>query len=60
VIRFHGRACTEEVAGVRARLLRILGEQRIATSKEPFLMRYNAPFTPGFLRRNEVGVEIRR
>ncbi|NLH26447.1 MAG: heme-binding protein, partial [Methanomicrobiales archaeon] len=26
----------------------------------PFLMRYNAPYTPGFMRRNEVGVEIKR
>ncbi len=28
------------------------------TGGEPFLMRYNPPFTPGFLRRNEIGIEI--
>jgi hypothetical protein len=60
VIRFSGRASPGDVAGVRERLLRILGEQGIATHGEPFLMRYNAPFTPGFLRRNEVAVEVRR
>jgi hypothetical protein len=26
----------------------------------PFLMRYDSPWTPGFLRRNEVAIEIRR
>jgi hypothetical protein len=60
VIRFRGRASPEEVAEVRERLLRILGEHGITTPGGPFLMRYNAPFTPGFLRRNEVGVEVRR
>jgi hypothetical protein len=48
------------VADVKARLLSALTAKGIHTIGEPFLMRYNAPFTPGFLRRNEVGVEIRR
>jgi hypothetical protein len=60
VIRFRGRASPDEVAEVRVLLLRALKEKGISTAGEPFLMRYNAPFTPGFLRRNEVGVEIRR
>jgi hypothetical protein len=60
VIRFSGRASPADVAKARDRLLGILGEGDITTAGEPFLMRYNSPFTPGFLRRNEVGVEIRR
>ncbi len=60
VIRFSGRASPADVAAVRERLLGVLREKGINTVGEPFLMRYNAPFTPGFLRRNEVGVEIRR
>jgi hypothetical protein len=60
VIRFRGRAAERDIADVRARLLRVLGEKGIQTTGEPFLMRYNAPFTPGFLRRNEIGVEIQR
>jgi hypothetical protein len=27
---------------------------------QPFLMRYDTPWMPGFLRRNEVGIEIKR
>jgi len=39
-------------------LLESLQKAGIATRGKPVLMRYNAPWTPGFLRRNEVGIEI--
>jgi len=35
-----------------------LAENRIETVGEPVLMRYNAPWTPGFMRRNEIAIEI--
>ncbi len=60
VIRFSGRASASDVAQVRDRLLKKLGESNITVVGTPFLMRYNAPYTPGFMRRNEVGVEITR
>ena len=60
VIRFSGRASTRDVAEVRERLLTTLDAEKIPVAGRPFLMRYNAPYTPGFLRRNEVGVEIKR
>jgi hypothetical protein len=40
-------------------LLCEIGKAGLSTVGKPFLMRYNSPFTPGFMRRNEVGVEIR-
>ena len=60
IIRFRGRATRDDVAEMESRLFAVLREKGIPTLGEPFLMRYNAPFTPGFLRRNEIGVEIRR
>lgn len=60
VIRFRGSASGHDVSLVRERLLAALAEAKIPAVGTPFLMRYNPPFTPGFLRRNEVGVEIRR
>ena len=60
VIRFSGRASTSDVAQVRDRLLKKLETSTITVVGTPFLMRYNAPYTPGFMRRNEVGVEITR
>jgi len=39
-------------------LLTILRENGIQTKGGPFLMRYNDPWTPPFLRRNEVAIEI--
>jgi hypothetical protein len=60
VIRFRGRSSDRDVNDARARLLKALEEAQIRIVGAPFLMRYNPPFTPGFLRRNEVGVEIRR
>ena len=58
VLEFSGRARKEKVEERAKELLEILARQKIPTRGEPFLMRYNSPFTPGFLRRNEVGIEI--
>jgi effector-binding domain-containing protein len=60
VIRFSGRAGKRQVEEMTDRLLTVLREQNIRVTGTPVLMRYNPPFIPGFLRRNEVGVEILR
>lgn len=60
VIQFSGRAGKKAVDEMTGRLLGVLGQEHIRVTGTPFLMRYNPPFMPGFLRRNEVGVEIRR
>ncbi len=58
VLRFSGHAYVREVIVREEELMRALKENGISTRGSPFLMRYNSPFAPGFLRRNEVGVEI--
>jgi len=58
VLEFGGRTKTEKVDHRIKELLDILAKHGIPTRGEPFLMRYNSPFTPGFMRRNEVGIEI--
>ena len=58
VVRFRGWAREKSVEKQKARLIAILRENGVETVGEPFLMRYNAPMTPGFMRRNEVGIEI--
>jgi effector-binding domain-containing protein len=60
VIRFSGKAGRQSVEEMTARLLQVLVQEHIRATGTPFLMRYNPPFIPGFLRRNEVGIEIRR
>jgi hypothetical protein len=60
VIRFKGYAGREDVNDVKSRLLEGLQKAGITPRGQPVLMRYNAPWTPGFLRRNEVGIEITR
>lgn len=57
-LRFSGRAYAQEVMVREKELLRVLRENGLSAKGSPFLMRYNSPFAPGFLRRNEVGVEI--
>ncbi|MGM0398039.1 MAG: SOUL family heme-binding protein [Halobacteriota archaeon] len=43
----------------RERALRTtLDDAGVATRGDPFLLRYNDPWTPPFLRRNEVAVEV--
>jgi hypothetical protein len=58
VLRFKGYARQKEAANHTEELLTILKEHGRKIAGEPFLMRYNAPYVPGFLRRNEVGIEV--
>jgi len=60
VIRFSGYSPKEDVDAATARLQDGLKNNGIVTEGRPFLMRYDSPWTPGFLRRNEVAIEIRR
>jgi hypothetical protein len=39
-------------------LLKTLSEAKIKTKDNVFTMLYNPPFIPGFLRRNEVAIEV--
>lgn len=39
-------------------LLKTLAETKIKTKGNVFTMLYNPPFIPGFLRRNEVAIEV--
>jgi hypothetical protein len=60
VIQFKGEAGHTEIEDETARLLLLLEESRIRPIGQPFLMQYDAPMVPGFLRRNEIGIEIPR
>ena len=59
VLRFSGRTPERHVDKYKQKLKTSLHTQDIKSLGEIVLMRYNSPFTPGFLRRNEVAVEIR-
>jgi hypothetical protein len=48
----------DRVAAKTAELLDMLQARGIETTGAPFLMRYNDPWTPPFLRRNEVAIEV--
>lgn len=58
VLRFSGRMHQEAIETKEAELLRAVKGRGLKTRGEAFLMRYNGPGTPGFLRRNEVAIEI--
>ena len=58
VAKFTGRAHEHDIIQEERILSETLAKNNILTKGAPFLMRYNSPFTPGFLRHNEVGIEI--
>ena len=58
ILRFGGRTPEKRVQKYIQELITILKTHKIQIIGEPVLMRYNSPFTPGFLRRNEVAIEI--
>lgn len=57
-IRFSGYAYPDRVKRKEAQLLNVLRENDVQVTSPPFLMRYNDPATPPYLRRNEVAVEV--
>ncbi|MCX6664445.1 MAG: heme-binding protein [Euryarchaeota archaeon] len=57
-LRFNRRTTTARVEKYKKELLTTLNNHGFQIKGEPILMRYNSPFTPGFLRRNEVAIEI--
>lgn len=59
-IRFSGHAEDAQIAEQEDRLLAWLAAEGITATGAPIYAYYNDPFTPGFLRRNEVLVEIAR
>ena len=57
-IKFSGYSSDAKVEKMTKLLLNGLKKYEIKVKGVPFLMRYNSPFAPGFLRTNEVAVEI--
>ena len=58
VISFSGWATSGKIKKYSQQLLSTLQQQNIATEGEVMLNQYNPPWTPPFLRRNEIMVNI--
>lgn len=58
-IRYTGTWSQANYEEHLALLKTALGNAGIATQGEPVLARYNAPFTPWFMRRNEIWLALR-
>ncbi|HSP80058.1 MAG TPA: heme-binding protein [Myxococcaceae bacterium] len=58
VLRFSGRATEEEAEARMAELRERLSRQGLRATGEPVLAQYNPPWTPPFLRRNEILVPV--
>jgi hypothetical protein len=59
VIRFSGFTSPKKMDEEAEKLLVILKSSGIEIDSEPFLMRYNPPWTLPFLRRNEVAAKVK-
>ena len=58
VIRYSGTWSQSNYREHLAELKASLEVHSVATQNEPVLARYNAPFTPWFLRRNEIWLAV--
>lgn len=58
-IRFSGRWTDENFADHERLLLAALKANQLKSIGNPWTARYNPPFMPGFMRRNEVMIELR-
>jgi hypothetical protein len=57
-LKFSWLTNPERVEKKTAELLAALSERGIRPQGDPFLMRYNDPWTPPFMRRNEIGIVV--
>lgn len=57
-IRFRGFAREKTVERKTDRLLEALKNDNVSTSGEPFTAQYHPPWTPPFMRRNEVLIAL--
>ena len=57
-LKFSWTTPEDRVSRKTEELLAVLERNGIQTQGQPFLMRYNDPWTPPFMRRNEVAIEI--
>lgn len=57
-LRFSGRWTKKNMAQRSQELLKEVAEAGLAAKGSIFTMRYNSPFTPWFMRRNEVAIEV--
>lgn len=57
-LRFSGRWSNSLFKKKSEKLLKELAEAGVKTVGQVFSMRYNAPFTPWFMRRNEVAITV--
>jgi hypothetical protein len=60
VLSFSWWATDGRTARKQRALLDALVDADLTVAGEPFLMQYDPPWTPPFLRTNEVAVEVRR
>lgn len=58
VLRFSGRWTSSLFEKKTKELLEEIKKAKIKTKGDVFSMLYNAPFTPSFMRRNEVAIEL--
>jgi hypothetical protein len=58
VLRFSGSWSETHFKEKTEELLQELANAKIKTRGDVFSMLYNPPFTPSFLRRNEVAIEV--
>ncbi len=58
-LSFSGWATGGRVASMRDELLMTLESNDVEVVGQPILNQYNPPWTPPFMRRNEISVEVR-
>lgn len=58
IIKFRGRADDRKLENRTEELLAWMRDQNLVPKSEPVFAFYNPPWTPGFLRRNEVMIGV--